>query len=68
MSWELNRLKSDGEEIQIVGSVHVDCDWDKDTRHGVNIGFVTYKQLIGELIGTMKYLCEITKSTMRDVS
>ena len=68
MSWELNRLKSDGEEIQIVGSVHVDCDWDKDTGHGVNIGFVTYKQLIGELIGTMKYRCEITKSTMRDVS
>ena len=60
MSWELNRLKCDGEEIQIVGSVHVDCDWDKDTGHGVNIGFVTYKQLIGELIGTMKYRCEIT--------
>ena len=65
MSWELNRLKSDGEEIQIVGSVHVDCDWDKDTGHGVNIGFVTYKQLIGELIGTMKYRCEITKSNDR---
>ncbi len=64
----MNRLKSDGEEIQIVGSVHVDCDWDKDAGHGVNIGFVTYKQLIGELIGTMKYRREITKSTMRDVS
>ena len=37
------------------------------TGHGVNIGFVTYKQLIGELIGTMKYRCEITKS-MIDVS
>ena len=67
MSQELNRLKSDGEEIQIVGSVHVDCDWDKDAGHGVNIGFVTYKQLIGELIGKMKYRREITKS-MIDVS
>ena len=33
---------------------------DKKIWHGVNIGFVTYKQLIGELIGTMKYRCEIT--------
>ena len=39
MNEELNQLKSDGEEIQIVGSVHVDCDWDKDTGHGVNIWF-----------------------------
>jgi hypothetical protein len=60
-------LKSDGEEIQIVGSVHVNVTGDKDIWHGVNIGFVTYKQLIGELIGTMKYRREITKS-MIDVS
>ena len=60
MNEELNRLKSDGEEIQIVGSVHVNGDWDKDIWHGVNIGFVTYK-LLGELV-TMKYRCEITKS------
>ena len=38
---------------------------DKNIWHGVNIGFVTYKQLIGELIGTMKYRCEITKSNDR---
>ena len=40
---------------------------DKNIWHGVNIGFVTYKQLIGELIGKMKYRREITKS-MIDVS
>ena len=33
----------------------------------VDMGFVTYKQVIGEL-GTMKYRREITKSTMIDVS
>ncbi len=39
--------------------------WIRDTES--TFGFVTYKQLIGELIGTMKYRCEITKS-MIDVS
>ena len=28
MNEELNRLKSEKEQIQIVGSVHVDYDWD----------------------------------------
>jgi hypothetical protein len=50
---EMSRLKDthpDVEEIQIVGlqSVHIDCDLDNGTWHGINIGITTDKLIVDD--------------------
>jgi hypothetical protein len=52
MMEKMNRLKNkhpNVEEIKITGlnSVQIDCDLDNDTWHGINIGIVTDKLIVG---------------------
>ena len=59
MNEELNRLKSEKEKIQIVGSVHVDCDWDiRIWGTKSTLLFLFTDRLVGELVKT-KYLTGI---------
>ena len=55
MMKEMNGLKDDHryvEEIKIIGlqSVHIDCDLDNGTWHGINIGIVTDKLIVEDVI------------------
>ena len=55
----MKRLKEkhpEVEEIKIVGfeSVHIDCDLDNDNRHGTNIGIVTDKLVIDDVINGIR--------------
>ncbi|EFX74280.1 hypothetical protein DAPPUDRAFT_252104 [Daphnia pulex] len=55
MIGEMKRLKDENphvEEIKIVGlkSVHIDCDLDNETWHGINVGIVTDKLIVDGVI------------------
>jgi hypothetical protein len=51
MNEELNRLKSEKEQIQIIGSVHVDCAWDiRIWGTKSTLMFLFTDRLVGELV------------------
>ena len=59
MNEEMKRLKKEHpevEEIKIVGfkSVHIDCDLDNDNWHGTNIGIVTDKLFVDDVINHLR--------------
>jgi len=51
---QLKREHPDVEEIKIVGlqSVHIDCDLDNETWHGINVAIVTDKLIVDDAISS----------------